>query len=63
MKIIEDNYNKPREVKCTFCQSILGVDPADIHYDNDGDAFITCPLCHHTWHVNFNNFLRYNIVK
>ena len=45
MIVIKNNYDKPREVVCPNCKSILGIIPSDIKYDTDGDEYCMCPLC------------------
>lgn len=44
MQILENNYQKAREIECSTCNSKLLVDDTDIHY-NGGDKFIICPCC------------------
>lgn len=45
MKVIEDNFNKPRKITCSDCKSILEYEESDVRRDIDGDTYIECPLC------------------
>ena len=52
MIVIKNNYDKPREVVCPNCKSILGIIPSDIRYDTDGDEYCMCPLCNKSLGIN-----------
>jgi len=57
MKVLENNHNKPKKIKCWFCDSLLEYENKDIEdyetyeYDYEGHCFtvikqkITCPCC------------------
>lgn len=56
MRVIENNYKKEKEFICNHCKSKLGATIEDIIYDIDGDGYIKCPVCGHTFYVDKNNW-------
>lgn len=46
MKIIEDNYHKIKETRCSDCESLLAVARDDLEFDAElCKEYFTCPLC------------------
>lgn len=63
MNIIENNYDKEKIVICSKCKSVLGVIPSDIKRDADGDEFLVCPLCKHSFYFGLDDLLKKSVKQ